>query len=81
MSTEAEEIGSALVNLVVTSRALGHSSIMVTARDYLAPHAVKRTPAQQFVLDAILKDPHDLISDDEIGGYIAARALPALPAS
>jgi hypothetical protein len=74
----AAKIGQAFFTLVMISRALGHSDLISTARDYLAPHDVPRTPERQFVLDAIINGPDALISDSMLTEYLESADLPPI---
>lgn len=71
---EAEKIGQAFVELVLTSRALGHADIRDTARDCLLPAASAddRSPEHLFVLAAVAGPaaggmrPDELLPDDDV---------------
>ena len=84
--SEAEKIGQAFVTLVLTSRALRHTDIRDTAREYLLPHnRTDRTPEQLFVLAAVAGPagggmrPDELLPDDDAAIEALQSVSPPLP--
>jgi hypothetical protein len=75
---DMEAVGNALVTVAITSRSLGHSSVHVTARDYLAPHQIPRSPERQFVLDLLTRPVNDVVSEEEMLTVVTSAELPPL---
>jgi len=70
--------GQALVTLAVISKLLGHASIACTARDYVLPHEMERTPEQLFVLNLVVNGADAVMSDEQALFMAESVALPEL---